>query len=149
MLAALDMVNPQLIRYTVDTVLGNEPSSLPDFANRLIDTLGGTAVLRKSLWMIAAAIVTIALLSAIFRYLQRLYNTKAAETLVETVRNMLFEHIQKLPFSWHMKNQTGDIIQRCTSDVDTVKNFLSEQLTSILRIIIQVVFSLIVMYSMT
>ncbi len=147
-LAALDMVNPQLIRYTVDTVLGNEPSSLPDFANRLIDTLGGTAVLRKSLWMIAAAIVTIALLSAIFRYLQRLYNTKAAETLVETVRNMLFEHIQKLPFSWHMKNQTGDIIQRCTSDVDTVKNFLSEQLTSILRIIIQVVFSLIVMYSM-
>ncbi len=147
-LAALDIVNPQLIRYTVDTVLGDEPSSLPGFANHLFDKLGGTAALREKLWIMAVMIVIVALFSAVFRYLQRLYNTKAAETLVETVRNMLFGHIQKLPFSWHMKNQTGDIIQRCTSDVDTVKNFLSEQLTSILQIVIRVTFSLAVMYSM-
>jgi len=146
--AGADMINPQLIRYTVDTVIGEEPSALPRFVNRLIDRIGGVAFLRQALWVIALAIVGVALISALTRYAQRVYNTKAAETLVQRMRNMLFTHIQKLPFSWHMKNQTGDIIQRCTSDVDTVKRFLSEQLTSILQIVLQVILSVTVMFTM-
>lgn len=147
-LSAIDLVNPQIIRFTVDTVIGKEKSALPGFANRIVDLIGGVPVLRERLWIIAAAISVFALLSAVFRYIQRLYNTKASETLVETVRNLLFAHIERLPFGWHMKNRTGDIIQRCTSDVDTVKEFLSEQLTAILQIVIKVVFSLAVMFSM-
>ncbi len=143
-----DMINPQIIRYTVDTVLGSEESSLPQFGNKIVDAIGGIGFLRERLWILAVAIITVALFSAVFRYLQRVTNTKAAETLVETMRNMLFGHIQHLPFSWHMKNKTGDIIQRCTSDVETVKNFLSEQLTSILSIVIRVGMSLWLMYSM-
>lgn len=42
----------------------------------------------------------------------------------------------RLPFAWHGANSTGDIIQRCTSDVETVKVFISEQLTSLIRVII-------------
>ncbi len=148
MVAVTDMINPQLIRYTIDTVIGTEPSSFPAVINHLIDRIGGITFLRQSLWVLALAIIGIALFSAISRYGQRLFNTKAAETLVQQMRNLLFSHIQKLPFSWHMKNQTGDIIQRCTSDVDTVKNFLSEQMTSILQIILQVALSLGVMYAM-
>lgn len=147
-MAALEMVNPQLIRYTVDTVLGDEPSALPAFVNSLVDDIGGVEMLRRSLWVLALVIVGVALLSAVCRYLQRLFNAKAAETLVQRMRNLLFTHIQRLPFAWHMKNQTGDIIQRCTSDVDTVKNFLSEQLTSILQILLQVTLSLAAMYGM-
>ena len=64
------------------------------------------------------------------------------------MRNRLFSHIQRLPFSWHMQNQTGDIIQRCTSDVDMIKNFVSEQLTSVFRIVILIVLSLLFMFSM-
>ena len=147
-LSAIDLVNPQIIRFTVDTVIGKEKSALPGFANRIVDLIGGVPVLRERLWIIAAAITVFALLAAVFRYIQRLYNTKASETLVETVRNLLFAHIERLPFGWHMKNRTGDIIQRCTSDVDTVKEFLSEQLTAIVQIVIKVVFSLAVMFSM-
>ncbi len=148
LLTFADMINPQIIRYTVDTVLGNEESCLPSFGNQIVDTVGGLSVLRERLWMLALVIVLVALFSAFFRYAQRVVNTKASETLVETMRNMLFTHIQHLPFSWHMKNKTGDIIQRCTSDVETVKNFLSEQLTSILSIVIRVGMSLWLMYSM-
>ena len=36
-----------------------------------------------------------------------------------------------------MKNRTGDIIQRCTSDIDTLKNFLAEQMTNLIRIVIR------------
>ena len=143
-----DMLNPQLIRFTVDSVIGNEPVNVPGYARVFVDALGGVEAIRQNLWTIAAAIVAVALAAAVCRYLQRIINTKAAETLVEHMRNMLYEKIQRLPFSWHMKNKTGDIIQRCTSDVDMVKNFLSEQLISILRIVIQVTISLIVMYGM-
>ncbi len=145
---AADMLTPQLIRFTVDTVIGGEATDLPFYAEAVVDVLGGADVIRGQLWSIALAIVVIALGAAVFRYLQRLYNTKASETLVERMRNLLFAHIEKLPFAWHMKIQTGDIIQRCTSDVETVRNFLSEQLVSILRIVIQVGLSLAVMFSM-
>ena len=65
-----------------------------------------------------------AILTAVFRYLSSLYNAKGAQTLIRTMRNRLFSHIQRLPFSWHMKNQTGDTIQRGTSDVEMIKNFI-------------------------
>jgi ATP-binding cassette subfamily B protein len=145
---AADIINPQIVRYTVDTVLGNEPSSLPAAVNTWIESLGGAERLRQHLWILSLIIIGVALFSGVSRYLHRVFNTKAAETLVQHIRHLLFAHIQRLPFAWHMKNQTGDIIQRCTSDVETVKNFLSEQLTSILRIVIQIAVSLTVMYTM-
>lgn len=148
LVALADALNPQIIRYTVDVLLGGEESPLPKFADKLAEKLGGTAALSEKLWIPAAAVIIVAVVSALSRYMQRVFNSKAAETLVQRIRNMLFTHIQKLPFSWHMKNKTGDIIQRCTSDVDTVKNFLSEQLTGILQIILQVGLSLTMMYSM-
>ena len=130
----LEMLSPQLIRTTVDSIIGTEPMELPNFALSMIRSIGGIEYLRSHLWVIAIAIVVIAFFSAVFRYTFNLFNTKGAEALVKTMRDRLFSHIQKLPFSWHMKNQTGDIIQRCTSDVEMIKNFISEQLTSVFRI---------------
>ncbi len=144
----LDMVSPQLIRTTVDSVLGSNELKLPAFLMNLVDSIGGVPYLRSHLWLIGIMIAVLALLSASFRYLFMLNNTKGAESLVQTMRNRLFSHIQKLPFSWHMKNQTGDIIQRCTSDVDMVKNFISEQMTSVFRIVIMITMSLFFMFSM-
>lgn len=144
----LEMLSPQLIRTTVDSVIGSEPMDLPKFVLMFIESIGGVEYLRSHLWMIAIAIVVIAFLSAIFRYTFNLFNTKGAEALVKTMRDRLFSHIQRLPFSWHMKNQTGDIIQRCTSDVEMIKNFISEQLTSVFRIVILISMSLVFMFSM-
>ena len=47
-----------------------------------------------------------------------------------------------------MKNHTGDIIQRCTSDIETTRNFVAGQMTSLFRIMILVVLSMIFMFSM-
>lgn len=147
-LTGLDMLSPQLIRTTVDSVLGNSELKLPGFIINLIENIGGVEYLREHLWLIGGLILLLAMFSVTFRYLFMLFNTKGAESLVENMRNRLFSHIQHLPFSWHMKNQTGDIIQRCTSDVDMVKNFVSEQLTSVFRIVILIVLSLFFMFSM-
>ena len=144
----LDMLSPQLIRTTVVCILGDEELKLPVFLMELISGIGGVEYLRGHLWLIGGLILLLALFSVMFRYLFMLFNAKGAESLVETMRNRLFSHIQRLPFSWHMQNQTGDIIQRCTSDVDMVKNFVSEQLTSVFRIVILIVLSLVFMFSM-
>ncbi len=138
----LALIIPKIISYTIDTVINNKPSELPGFINSMIEAAGGILILREHLYYIAAAIVITALISALFQYLNRYYNAKASESLVETMRNDIFSHIGKLPFSFHSANNTGDIIQRCTSDVDAVKNFLSEQLVEIFRTVILVVFSL-------
>lgn len=145
---ALDMLTPQLIRTTVDSVIGNEPLDVPVFVADLVEGIGGTEYLKSRLWIIGALIVAIALSSAVCRYVYTLYNSKGAEHFVKTMRNRLFSHIQRLPFSWHMKNQTGDIIQRCTSDVDMIKNFISEQLTAVFRIVMMIGLSLFFMFSM-
>jgi len=144
----IDMITPQLIRSTVDSVIGTEPLDLPAFAVRLVEQIGGVDYLRGHIWAIAVLVVVLAVLAAVFRYLNNMYNTMGAEALVRTMRNKLFSHIQKLPFSWHMKNQTGDIIQRCTSDVEMIKSFISEQLTSVFRIVILIVLSVSFMFSM-
>jgi len=144
----LDMLTPQLIRTTVDSVIGNEPLDVPAFVENMVEQIGGVGYLKSHLCIIAVLVVLIALASAVCRYLYTLYNSKGAERFVRTMRNRLFSHIQRLPFSWHMKNQTGDIIQRCTSDVDMIKNFISEQLTAVFRIVMMIGLSLFFMFSM-
>jgi len=147
-LTFLDMLTPQIISFAVDSVLGDEPSDLPGFLNGWLEKIGGREYLADHLGILAGIIIAVSLLTAVFRYINRLYNSKGAETLVKRMRDLLFAHIQRLPFSWHMKNQTGDIIQRCTSDVDMIKTFVSEQLISLFRIVVLIFLSLFFMFSM-
>ncbi|MBO5323793.1 MAG: ABC transporter ATP-binding protein [Oscillospiraceae bacterium] len=146
--ALADMLQPQIIRAAVDCALGGEEGDFPAFVMELVDRIGGFAYLGQHLWIMALAVLAVALVQVVSQYAFRVYNTKASETLVKTMRDQLFSHIQHLPFSWHMKNRTGDIIQRCTSDIDTTKNFLSEQLTAIFRIALLLILSITFMLSM-
>ena len=146
--ALADMINPQIIRMTIDNVLGGAEPALPQFILDLVEKAGGFAYLAKHLWIMALAIVIVAVIKAVSQYLFRVMNTKAAETLVKTMRDSIFTHIERLPYAWHGKNRTGDIIQRCTSDMDTLKNFVSEQLTQVFRIVILLILSLVFMLRM-
>ncbi|MBQ4425492.1 MAG: ABC transporter ATP-binding protein [Lachnospiraceae bacterium] len=147
-MALADMINPQIIRITIDNCLGGKEYTGSAFARQLAEHFGGFAYLGQHLWIMAAAILVVSAFKVLCQYLFRVCNTKAAETLVKTMRDSLFSHIERLPFAWHGQNRTGDIIQRCTSDIDTMKNFVSEQLTQIFRIVILLVLSLFFMLSM-
>lgn len=145
---ALDMLAPQIIRTTVDSIIGDKTLDVPSWIGVFVEHIGGVEFLRRHLWLIGFLIVVIALGSVCCRYVHMLYNRKGAECFVKTMRNQLFSHIQRLPFSWHMKNQTGDIIQRCTSDVEMIKTFVSDQLTAVFRIVMLIILSLVFMFSM-
>lgn len=146
--ALADMVHPQIIRAAVDCAIGGKDGDFPRYVMDLVDRVGGFAYLGQNLWIMALAIVAVALVQVAAQYVFRVNNARGTETLVKTMRDQLFCHIERLPYAWHMKNRTGDIIQRCTSDIDTVKSFVSEQMTSIFRIVILLLLSVSFMQSM-
>ncbi len=134
LVSLFDLLNPKIIEITVDSVIGDKPVQWA-FLQGWILTMKAYPV------GIAVVVAVVALIGACFRYLFQLFNSMAAEKFVHRMRNTLFDHILELPFSWHDKHHTGDVIQRCTTDVDVVKTFVSEQLTSLFRVILMIVFS--------
>ena len=146
--ALADMITPQIIRAAVDNAIGgNEPAFGPAVM-RVVDAVGGFAYLGKHLWIMAVAVLCVAVMKVLSQYAFLVFNTRASETLVKTMRDTLYTHIEHLPFGWHMKNHTGDIIQRCTSDIDTTRNFVAGQMSNLFRILILVVLSMTFMFSM-
>jgi len=144
----VDMLNPQIIRATIDNAIGGKASSFPAWVNALVDRLGGFAYLGRHLWIPAAAIAILGLIRVSAQFGTTLLNTHGSEVLVKNMRDTLFSHIEHLPYAWHMKNSTGDIIQRCTTDVDRMRTFVAEQLTAVFRIVILIAMSLYFMFSM-
>ena len=137
-----DMVRPKIIEFTVDGILGDTPFALPGFLNRMVDALGGMDSLRTKLFLPAIGVVLCSAAAAILRYFYQTFTVKGSETFVKSMRDKLFAHIERLSCQWHSAHQTGDIIQRCTTDVEEVKTFLSDQLVTLLSMIITITLSL-------
>lgn len=143
-----NFLTPQVFRFTVDSVLGDQPYDLPGFLQGFVDANGGRDYLRNNLILCAAASMICSVASGLCNYLCRITMAKASEGMVNSMRNQLYAHIQRLPYRWHIQHQTGDIIQRCTSDVDVVRNFLSGQLLEMFRTVFLIVVALALMFSM-
>jgi ATP-binding cassette subfamily B protein len=85
---------------------------------------------------IALAFVALAALEGTFTYLAGRLAAFTAEGVSRRMRNYLYDHIQRLSFAYHDKTQTGDLIQRVTSDVDAMRRFFAEQAIGVGRIIL-------------
>jgi len=110
-----------LLRYFVDTVLTESGVS--------------SAELNRQLARIAFGFVLLAAFEGTFAYLSGRLAAYTAEGVTRRLRNFLFDHIQRLTFTYHGKTPTGDLIERCTSDVDAVRRFFSEQAIGVGRIV--------------
>jgi len=143
----MNFLTPQVFRFTVDSVLGEQPYSLPGPLQNFLDQNGGRDFLRNNLILCAGASMACSVVSGIFN-LCRITMAKASEGMINVLRNRLYAHIQRLPYHWHIRHQTGDIIQRCTSDVEVVRSFLSDQLLEMFRTVFLIVVALVLMFSM-
>jgi ABC-type multidrug transport system, ATPase and permease components len=145
----VNFATPQVIRITVDSAIKNEPLRLPQMFINIINALGGVENIRNNLWIPALFVVGFAVITCICDYVNKVALAKGAEGLTRNLRNALYQHIQKLPFSWHVKNQTGDIIQRSTADVDLIRRFITAQLAELFRIAMLITIALILMFTMS
>ena len=139
---------PQVIRISVDGVLGSDLSKIPEWVKAFLSEETIRENPGKMLTIAAFAVILLAAINIAANYYSKVFAAKGSESFVKGMRDQLYDHIQKLPYSWHVTNQTGDIIQRCTSDVDVVRNFVTNQLMEVFRIIFLIVFYMVIMFSM-
>lgn len=141
-------LTPQVIRLTVDSILGTEAPELPAWLLKWLDWEALSTQPLTALWWAAGAVLATALLRGLCTYGQRLQLARGSESYVKGIRDELYRHIQYLPFAWHKQNPTGDIIQRCTSDVDVIRQFVCNQLVEVVRTVFLIVLYLYIMLRM-
>ena len=118
-----------LLRYLVDDVLGRKE-------------LSGTLAL------IALSFVGLALVQGLFTFLSGRLAARTAEGIALRLRNYLFDHIQRLSFTYHDRTRTGELIQRVTSDVEALRRFFADQAIGMGRIVLLFIINLVALLSL-
>ena len=130
---------PQIIRFTVDSVLDSKKSTLPALIQNILPMEQLRADPLRTLWIAAAAVTVTAAVRGVCIYGMRVDLSKGSEGFVKKIRDDLYSHILRLSFDWHTAHATGDIIQRCTSDVEVIRTFVCNQLMEVLRTVFIIV----------
>lgn len=143
--AALGLVIPLVLRFIVDTLILDQPASLPAWLAALFTAIGGRPYLVRHFWIMGLILVTLFSGEGLFNFVRGSLICRVAEGGARRLRKQLFSHIQALPYGWHSQVETGDLIQRCTSDVDTVRRFFDMQLLEIIRSAALIISSAVIM----
>lgn len=123
-----------LLAYLVDDVLGQAGETAP---------LARQSQLGATLPTLALAFIGLALIDGGFTFLSGRLAARTSEGIAQRLREYLYDHIQRLSFSYHDKMQTGELIQRATSDVDAIRRFFSDQAINAGRIVLLFVINFI------
>lgn len=127
---------PILIKYAIDSIIGDvEPGRLQFLMDAFGKNLGGVVLI----------IVVMSLLRGVFMFLKGYLSSYAAENIAKDIRGKLYTQIQYMTFERHTRKETGDMVQRCTSDVETIRRFLGVQVVDLGRIIFMLGFTLVIM----
>jgi ATP-binding cassette subfamily B protein len=110
---------------------------------RFIDALVEQNNISRYIPLIAISFFALAALQGVFTYISGRLAAKTSEGITRRLRNFLFDHIQRLSFSYHDRTKTGELIQRTTSDVDAVRLFFADRAIGMGRILLLFVVNLI------
>jgi len=149
LMTVFSSLSPLVIAFTVDSVIGDKPVDLPGFLKSRVDPESIVGYVRSNLWVILVVLVSITVLQGTFLFIRKKYAAVSAQVSSKRMREKLYNHLQRLPFDYHVKAHTGDLIQRCSSDIETIQNFIEIQSVDALQIIVQVIVVLIIMVSMS
>jgi ATP-binding cassette subfamily B protein len=127
--AILQTGNSLLLRYLVDDVLGQ----------RRFD---------RTLLLTSLGFVALALGQGVLSFLSGALTARTAEGIAQRLRNYLYDHIQRLSFTYHDHVETGELIQRATSDVDAVRRFFADQAINAGRILLLFVINFVALLSL-
>ena len=132
-----------------DAVTGRDnPLNFPGFMNRFFEARGGRDFVLGNLWIVGLVIVLLYLFNGAFQYFRGRWTSTASEAIAKNMRDELYAHLQSLPYDYHVKAKTGDLIQRCTSDVETIRRFLQNQVVEVFRAVMMLLVALVLMLGM-
>lgn len=148
----VSFISPLVMSLTIDSVLDSKPANVPSYFEWFVAMIGGESSLRqdilRSLLIMASATVVFKLISGLVTFLRTYVNSRAGEGLIKRLRDSVYEHVQALPFRYHATVQTGDLIQRSTNDVETIRRFITGTLLEFIRTILLFVIGIFIMASL-
>jgi len=145
--AIMSLLLPLVFSFVIDSVLGDKKPALPRSILRLLENLGGHSWLLENLWVAGLVIIVITLIDGLLIFTYGRWISIFAENGTRRMRKALYSHIQNLTYSYHAQAETGDLIQRCTSDVELINKFINSQLLEILRSLTLITFAVSIMFS--
>ena len=141
----LGFMTPAVLAEVLDHYLGGMPSRLPPPFDRWALDLGAGGNALGPLLGAGVVIILISLVNGVCSFYKGRWTAMASENAARSLRDKLYSHLQELPFAYHSQASTGDLVQRCTSDVDNVRRFLSFHLMNIITTALMVGIALALM----
>ena len=138
---------PLVIRVTLDSVFADEPLALPTFLERAFNKIGGVELVRQNMWLLLVLMVILTVLQGLMQFARTKLSSLTGENSAKRMRDRAYLHILRQPYDYHVKSQTGDIIQRCTSDIETAQHFIANRSVEAISIILQVFVVLFILLS--
>lgn len=116
---------------------------------RYLDQVIGEGFVGSQLILAALNFGAMIVLQAISSFMSNWMASFTAENTTRRLRDYLFDHIQRLSYAYHAEAKTGDLLERATSDVDTLRRFFADQAVGIGRIVFIFVINLAAIYSLS
>ena len=128
-------LGPLVTRATIDSIIATGGEAGAENATSSAASWLGLdrAELSSRLWLAAALLGGLAVGTGLFTYFKGRLTAQASEGVIRRLRERLYDHLQHLPCRYFDTAETGDLVQRATSDVETVRHFLSLQLIEVGR----------------
>ncbi|MDE0940796.1 MAG: ABC transporter transmembrane domain-containing protein, partial [Pirellulales bacterium] len=117
---AINYVTPLVASATIDFALSQEPDE-GRLTSGVIAMMGGAEFVRERLWFPALLMVLLTAVAGVFAYFKGRFAAEASDGIARRLKDQLYDHLQRLPAKYHDRAETGDLIQRCTSDVETLR----------------------------
>jgi ATP-binding cassette subfamily B protein len=143
--SAVALYAAPLVPQSVFDLVAGDAAKASAISRFVIDALGGLERVGEALWIPAAAMIGIAIVSGIAIHLKTRFAAGAAERIARRLRDRMYDHVQRLPPATLDELPSGDIVQRCTSDIETTRAFCANQAPEIGRAVLMLVVPLPIM----
>lgn len=147
-LQGLDQIPANLVSIVLPRILEATGKSASLTLDELIPQLqADVANAPQALIIALVSIIIFAALRGVFAFLQAFWAEKNSQAVAYDLRNDLYAKIQRLSFSYHDKNQTGQLMIRATDDVEKVRLFIGQGLLQLVGAVILLVGTIIILFT--
>ena len=141
-----NLFSPLMFSFIIDNLIEGKQITSPIFLF-LTNNRGGVEYLRNNLWLAAIVLVLVNVVVGLCIFFRGKLNSEISQQMSQDIRNDLYNNIQLWPYSTLSRSKAGDLIQRCTSDVEVVRQFFSGQLAEVVYAVSITVFANVVLFS--
>jgi ATP-binding cassette subfamily B protein len=145
--ATFSYVVPLVPQAVIDGVFSAPGTRMGAMSAWVIERLGGAEVVRADLWKPGVVIAVAAVAAGLLNVLRGWMTARAAQRSVRRLRERVHARLVRLPVPFFDANESGDLLQRATSDVDTVQNVLANQIAEMGRAILLLLIAIPLMFA--